>query len=1146
MKKLTKKTLVLSVLSIAVCLALIIGGTLAWFTDAITTKGNNIGAGSLKVKSYYADYDAAKSGNWTVIGDAIFSDIEWEPGYMALKFIKIENAGTLAFEWTLDVVRTQGTAPSELPSVIDVYCKTYSESELSSLELTRNGVLGFTNKSNLASVLASDDGVISGSLSEKQTAVVCVALYMQEEAGNEFKKAEDEFDIVINAKQYASESDAFGFDYDALSSIPKYDNGDMSGNPLKYLEINNGYYLISDNLYLPEIYNGMAITWTSTNEDVVSTQKTEIAAENLTGAYAAIQYVDAGVITRGDSDELVTLTATYGNYKKGFILKIKAMPTDTEYTHYLYADFHEPLVDAYHQQVFYAVSDDGLHWEDLNYAKPVVTSEMGTQGLRDHFIVQSPYGDKYYLLCTDLEILQYEGNWGHHGGEGSQYLMIWESEDLVTWGKQRMVHISTGNIGCTWAPECIYDELTGQYVIYYSGEDHEGLVTETLDGVEYSNINRKVVYYVTTRDFYTFSEPQLFTCIGNYQNSVSLAATADQSCTEFNPNDSTTWKHKWGTIDTTMIKAGGWYYRITKNEYTGGVTLDRSKSVLGEYELVTTNLTNEEFLGVEGPAIFKMNEDDALELTDGENSDVWCLMLDAFGGNATQGWFPSITTDIGNPDTDNITFTRLGTDEYEMPYGPKHGVMLPITTARYNALVAKYGLKGRDDVTYSDTASEANITVKTVNNVVTSDDDTKGTVYSVSNGSYLEVDIPKDSNGNVLDEFTVSFDVKNNKTAGDYYNITIGDGRSDYNGEGFTGVRIGELGLYINSRNKAWDPLTDTTPGNDHTGEKFQSSYIRSSIDGYYIGDKWWHIDLVVKEDIYSVYVNGKLKDSDYAWSIDQQDATKIRLGFDPGTLTYTYVNGSTPNVAYTATDAEYANIKVYTDALSANGIKSLYGETGKVTPSEKLISLDFSGNSVSASNGLAALRGSATYNTDGTVTLGKGSYISIFNEHSEGVVDSNTEAFTVSFKIKPHSTTTGWAFWLSASSDAGLRRYIGLIDFGTRIVVERGEKDGSGNYYSPGASVDYNMDQWNHIALVVTQDSYQFYVNGQLKYEKSNCNVTLSELIGDNATCYINYAPWGDGEYDNATYADYEIYSSALTAQQVAEIYNNAMNGNQ
>lgn len=250
MKITSKKTLTIAVISIVVCLTLIVGGTLAWFTDAANLIGNNVGAGTLKISTYYADYDNAKSGDWTAFeenSDPIFGDIEWEPGYMALKFIKIENTGSLAFEWTLDVVRSANQSASILPNAIDVYCKTYSESELSTLQLTKSDVLAYQNKTALADVLSSNTGVISGGLiasnssvvpaasklEAKGSVVVCVALYMQEEAGNEYKKVTDMFDIVVNAKQYASESDAFGKDYDASVDEPDYSDYGVPSSPVK-------------------------------------------------------------------------------------------------------------------------------------------------------------------------------------------------------------------------------------------------------------------------------------------------------------------------------------------------------------------------------------------------------------------------------------------------------------------------------------------------------------------------------------------------------------------------------------------------------------------------------------------------------------------------------------------------------------------------------------------------------------------------------------------------------------------------------------------------------------------------------------------------------------------------------------------------
>lgn len=61
------------------------------------------------------------------------------------------------------------------------------------------------------------------------------------------------------------------------------------------------------------------------------------------------------------------------------------------YAGYLFAYFTgEGTADG--EQIRYALSrgDDALHWRELNAGKPVLTSTIGEQGLRDPFVIRSP------------------------------------------------------------------------------------------------------------------------------------------------------------------------------------------------------------------------------------------------------------------------------------------------------------------------------------------------------------------------------------------------------------------------------------------------------------------------------------------------------------------------------------------------------------------------------------------------------------------------------------------------------------------------------------------------------------------------------------------------------------------------------------
>ena len=57
--KQTKRTLVLSVLSVVLCLAMLVGTTFAWFTDTASTGVNKIVSGKLKIQILYS-YDGTE------------------------------------------------------------------------------------------------------------------------------------------------------------------------------------------------------------------------------------------------------------------------------------------------------------------------------------------------------------------------------------------------------------------------------------------------------------------------------------------------------------------------------------------------------------------------------------------------------------------------------------------------------------------------------------------------------------------------------------------------------------------------------------------------------------------------------------------------------------------------------------------------------------------------------------------------------------------------------------------------------------------------------------------------------------------------------------------------------------------------------
>ncbi|MGN1098497.1 MAG: family 43 glycosylhydrolase, partial [Clostridia bacterium] len=481
-----------------------------------------------------------------------------------------------------------------------------------------------------------------------------------------------------------------------------------------------------------------------------------------------------GIVTRGDSDIDVNLTARVTKHgitvENHYNLTVKAKKELGEKVGYIYAYFRgEVNGEQEVQQIHLAISDDGLNWRDLNGNFPVIESTMGTKALRDPYIIRSYEGDRFYLMATDLDANG--GDWGAYGNDGSKYLMIWESDDLVNWSEQRMIKVSDDRMGCTWAPEAIYDEENNEYLVFWASTR--------------ADYGKKVIQCARTRDFRTFTEPEIF-------------------MEEGYPS----------VIDTTMIKGDdGKYYRFTKNEEINAVFMEVADSLSGPYTRVESNI--EEITGVEGPAIFRMN--------DGR----YCLMLDGYRPpNLGVGFFPLIADDIASGQ-----FTRL-TEGYKMPTGAKHGVMLGVTQEEYDAVMEKWGPlevdpDGSEPVLSYDFESETDGlhgNAKIEDGVLTLDG-SSGSYFSFPMGFFDK-----------RDTFTLTMDMKNLTTAEYFFTFGIGNDTSKYM---FLRARDGQIRT----------ALTVSGSGREEGNNTNISS----------LGSDWHKLALVVTPDEMKTYLDGGL-----------------------------------------------------------------------------------------------------------------------------------------------------------------------------------------------------------------------------------------------------------------------------------------------
>lgn len=75
----------------------------------------------------------------------------------------------------------------------------------------------------------------------------------------------------------------------------------------------------------------------------------------------------------------------------------------------------------------------------LNGGEPILSSTVGTRGVRDIYLTHDGARSKWFLLATDLDINAEGFNWDVATRNGSRGLVVWESKDLVQWDEGRLV-----------------------------------------------------------------------------------------------------------------------------------------------------------------------------------------------------------------------------------------------------------------------------------------------------------------------------------------------------------------------------------------------------------------------------------------------------------------------------------------------------------------------------------------------------------------------------------------------------------------------------------------------------------------------------------------------------------------------------------
>lgn len=251
-----RRALVMSIISILVCSAMLVGATFAWFSDSVSTGVNKIIAGNLKVDIQDLNGKSldGESGEATLFNT---EGVLWEPGMMFVSapFVVV-NKGNLALQYTIDTLMddvSETLVGNRLSEVIKFKVANYADVEIEDSVAGRadfwagieagamGGVLEAEGKSEALVVVlyweptANDNDNLYNVTADQIKPV-------SDEDTEEYSALETHFAIQVTAQQVSSESDSFGPGYDANSAFGKVHSTIVNGVDLLNNETDMGLY----------------------------------------------------------------------------------------------------------------------------------------------------------------------------------------------------------------------------------------------------------------------------------------------------------------------------------------------------------------------------------------------------------------------------------------------------------------------------------------------------------------------------------------------------------------------------------------------------------------------------------------------------------------------------------------------------------------------------------------------------------------------------------------------------------------------------------------------------------------------------------------------------------------------------------------
>lgn len=334
------------------------------------------------------------------------------------------------------------------------------------------------------------------------------------------------------------------------------------------------------------------------------------------------------------------------------------------------------------QHVRLAVSDDGANWESLNGNQYVMNSKdvsatypsgakknvgiPSSGSARDPFIFQKADGSGYYAIATDLDITQ-------QYGYSNTKLLVWDIDDLGNIGdakpwnvetcdwfdKYSTIYSSSKFDYFAWAPEAIWDDDAGMYMMYWTAP----MIYQKKNWSWESNAQKRL-FYAYTDDFKTFyTDATKKTQLGNGVEPNML------------------FDYDFTSIDADITYDGHLYYMYFKHEDDKDIYYAVSENANGPYcgpKKMDVGYYDSKKL--EGCQVF--------QLYDGTYNFIADAYTEESGNYDYDGFFVNFASTTGLTGFDGNDNTNNGNMNY---LTPRHGCVINITTDEYNKLIDRYG-----------------------------------------------------------------------------------------------------------------------------------------------------------------------------------------------------------------------------------------------------------------------------------------------------------------------------------------------------------------------------------------------------------------------------------------------------------------------